>query len=74
MVEITPLTFPNGEPTEDDIERTLIMDDGRVIVSNSVKPDPQRVEAQENFKNDPLRLDGNTLRERSRLKWIQPWD
>lgn len=73
LVKITPVTFPNGEPTEEDIERTLLTPDGEMIVSDAVRPDPHRVEAQEKFQKDPLRLDGNTLRDNSRAKWNTGW-
>ncbi|KAK3927558.1 39S ribosomal protein L30, mitochondrial [Frankliniella fusca] len=73
VVKITPITFPNGEPTEDDIDRTLLTPDGQMIVSDAVRPDPKRVQAQEEFLNHPLRLDGKTLSEQSRHKWVTGW-
>lgn len=73
LVKITPVTFPNGEPTEEDIERTFLTPEGQMIVGDNVRPDPQRVQAQEKFKEDPLRLDGNTLKENSRHKWNTGW-
>ncbi|KAE8744762.1 hypothetical protein FOCC_FOCC008578 [Frankliniella occidentalis] len=73
LVKITPISFPNGEPTEEDIERTLLTGDGQMIVSDAVKPDPKRVKGQEDFLKDPLRLDGRTLGDNSRQKWVQGW-
>lgn len=73
LVKVTPVTFPNGEPTEGDLDKTIITSNGEMIVSDAVQPDPRRVEAQEHFQKDPLRLDGNTLREQSRAKWVSGW-
>ena len=73
LVKVTPITFPNGEPTEEDLDRTILTANGDMIVSDRVRADPQRVEAQEKFQQDPLRLDGNTLREQSRGKWVSGW-
>ncbi|XP_034246537.1 39S ribosomal protein L30, mitochondrial [Thrips palmi] len=73
LVKVTPITFPNGEPTEEDIERTVLTPQGEMIVGDAVRPDPQRVEAQEKFLKDPLRLDGKTKRERFRDRWNSGW-
>ncbi|XP_044731082.1 39S ribosomal protein L30, mitochondrial [Chrysoperla carnea] len=73
LVEIKPITFPNGEPTENDINCSYLKENGELIISKSLEVSKERLEATEKFKNDPVKLDGNTLRVQSRKKWLSGW-
>lgn len=73
LVEIKPITFPNGEPTENDINCSYLKENGELIISKSIEVTKERLEATEKFKNDPVKLDGNTLRVQSRKKWLSGW-
>lgn len=74
LIKITPVTFPNGEPTENDIGSTFLKENGEFMVVKQLKPTSDVLESTEAFKNNPKKLDGNTLRRNSRLKWLNGWD
>lgn len=74
LIKITPITFPNGEPGEEDIGHTFLKENGEMIVRKELKPAHDVLEATENFEKNSAKLDGNTLRRQSRLKWLQGWD
>ncbi|XP_066994270.1 large ribosomal subunit protein uL30m [Anabrus simplex] len=73
LVKITPITFPYGPPTEEDIGSTYLKENGELIVARKVKLDGSRLKASEEFENDQTKLDGETLRKDSRLKWLRAW-
>ncbi|VVD02567.1 39S ribosomal protein L30, mitochondrial [Leptidea sinapis] len=70
LIKITPITFPYGEPTENDIKHTVLKENGECIVIKELKPDVKRVEALESFEKDPKRMDSTTIVRDSRLKWV----
>lgn len=74
LVKITPITFPNGEPTENDIDYTFLRENGEMVVIKELKPSKEVLEATEKFQGDPKKLNVNTLRRHSRLKWLSGWD
>ncbi|XP_044763668.1 39S ribosomal protein L30, mitochondrial [Coccinella septempunctata] len=69
LIEIKPVTFPNGFPT--DVNGTYLKENGELIVSHNVSEDKQLL--SQKFKEDVKRLDGNTLRRNSRSKWLSGW-
>ncbi|XP_055700472.1 39S ribosomal protein L30, mitochondrial [Phlebotomus papatasi] len=73
LVKITPITFPYGEPTEEDINYTFLKETGECIVAKEIKVDDSRLQATEKFVKDQKRLDMDTLKRDSRLKWLNPW-
>ncbi|XP_072382140.1 uncharacterized protein mRpL30 [Diabrotica undecimpunctata] len=72
MINITPITFPNGFPNITDV--TYLQENGElnIIKNNAVHKD--QLGASENFRNNRYRLDGDTLRRHSRRKWLSGWD
>lgn len=42
-------------------------------MTKKLEIDPKRVEATETFEAKPSRLDGETLKRDSRMKWLNPW-
>ncbi|CRK91433.1 CLUMA_CG005105, isoform A [Clunio marinus] len=73
LIKITPIRFPYGEPTEEDLKYTQIKENGDCIVIKNIDTLNKRVEATEKFKKDVKRLDDTTLKKDSRMKWLNPW-
>lgn len=73
LIKVTPITFPHGEPTENDIKHTILKSNGECIVTKEIGPIEERVKALELFENSPKRLDTDLIRRDSRLKWQNPW-
>lgn len=71
LVSVEPITFPYGEPTEEDINHTKLKECGECIVHKKIGVDVKRVEATDSFINDPVRLDKDTLIKDARLKWAR---
>ncbi|XP_045508878.1 39S ribosomal protein L30, mitochondrial [Colias croceus] len=69
LIKITPITFPYGEPTEEDIEHTVLKENGECIVTKTLKPDESKVKALEQFEKNPKKMDSTTIKRDSRLKW-----
>ncbi|XP_056639166.1 39S ribosomal protein L30, mitochondrial [Diorhabda carinulata] len=73
MIKITPITFPDGFPKEDDI--TYLQENGELKIIKKVNSvHENKLEISDNFRSDVKRLDGDTLRRQSRLKWLSGWD
>lgn len=70
LIEITPITFPNGFP--DGKSATLLKENGELIVKHINIPE-ERIEALDKFQKEVKRMDGDTLRRQSRLKWLSGW-
>uniref|UniRef100_A0A1I8NBC1 Large ribosomal subunit protein uL30m n=1 Tax=Musca domestica TaxID=7370 RepID=A0A1I8NBC1_MUSDO len=73
LIKVTPITFPHGEPTENDIKHTVLKENGECIVTKEIGPIEDRIQALESFESDPKRLDTDLLKRDARLKWQNPW-
>lgn len=73
LIKVTPVTFPYGEPSANDIDYTRLNENGECLVVKELKLDPEVTKATEAFERNPKRLDGDTLKRDSRLKWVNPW-
>ncbi|XP_063709659.1 large ribosomal subunit protein uL30m [Culicoides brevitarsis] len=73
LIHITPITFPHGEPTAEDINYTFLKENGECIVAKKLEVPAERIEAAEKFENDPKRLDKETVQRDLRLKWLSGW-
>ncbi|XP_053657929.1 39S ribosomal protein L30, mitochondrial [Anopheles marshallii] len=76
LVEILPITYKYGEPTQDDIERTFLKEDGECVVIRkleAIEVANSKITAAEQIRNAKERMDGETLRKDSRLKWLNAW-
>lgn len=71
LVSVEPITFPYGEPKKEDLNHTNLKENGECIVHKKIGVDESRIEAVEQFKNDPVRLDQNTLKRDALLKWVR---
>lgn len=74
LVDVKPIVFPYGAPTENDINHTFLKESGECIVTKEIKIDEKRLVAREEFDNKPERLDGPTLKNNSRLKWLSGFE
>lgn len=70
---MTPITFPYGEPTKDDINYTVMKENGQCLVIKKLEPNPEQVKALEQFESDRKNMDNDTLKRDSRLKWESPF-
>lgn len=71
LVSVEPITFPYGEPNEEDIKHTKLKECGECVVNKKIAVKNENVEATENFHNDPARLDRHTLARDALLKWVR---
>lgn len=71
LVTVEPISFPYGEPTEEDIAHTKLKEDGKCIVHKKIGVDDKRLEVTEKVLNDPIRLDRKTLEREAMLKWVR---
>lgn len=72
LIKVDPITFPYGEPTKDDLNNTYLTPTGECLVTKDISIDQKRIEAADEFKNDPKRLDRITLATESLQKWVNP--
>lgn len=73
LIKITPINFPFGEPSANDINYTQLRPNGECVVIKELQVDEQRIEDSKAFKENPKRLDGVTLTRDTRLRWVNPW-
>lgn len=71
LISVEPITFPYGEPTNDDIKHTKLNENGECIVHKKIGVDEKCVEAVEKFIKDPVKLDKDTLKRNALLKWVR---
>ncbi|CAG9110173.1 hypothetical protein JYU34_010897 [Plutella xylostella] len=72
LIKVTPITFPYGEPSKDDIKHTLLKENGECIVIKQLEPNPKAIEALDKFDSNPKKMDSTTIKLDSRLKWVNP--
>lgn len=71
LISVEPITFPYGEPTEEDIKHTRLNENGECVVHKKIEVDERSIEEVEKFINDPVKLDKNTLKREALLKWVR---
>lgn len=71
LISVEAIVFPYGEPTLDDVKHTRLFENGECIVHKRIGVDPERIESTEQFINDPVRLDKETLKRDARIKWVK---
>lgn len=69
LVKITPIVFPYGEPTAEDIKYTVLKENGQCLVTKKLEPKQDQIEALEKFDSDARRMDSDTIKRDSRYKW-----
>lgn len=73
LISVEAVTFPYGEPTEDDMKYTHLNPDGECIVQKKLEVPTEVLEATKTFMKDPVKLDKHTLKEDARLKWVRDY-
>lgn len=73
LVSVEPITFPYGEPTEDDVKHTKLKENGECIVHKKIGVDERCVEEAENFNKDPKKLDQDTLKREALMRWVRSY-
>lgn len=73
LIHITPITFPHGEPTEEDLNYTFLKENGECVVKKKIQVSQERLEATEKHEKDPTRLDRQTLKRELRMRWLSCW-
>lgn len=71
LVSVEPITFPHGEPTEEDIVHTKLKENGECVVHKKIGVDDKRLEETDKVLSDPTRLDRRTLEREAMLKWVR---
>lgn len=71
LVSVEPITFPFGEPTEDDVAHTKLKENGECVVHKKIGVDDSRIEATKQILSNPDRLDRRTLEREARLRWVR---
>ncbi|KAJ8734221.1 hypothetical protein PYW07_014772 [Mythimna separata] len=69
LIKVTPIQFPYGEPTKDDINYTILKENGQCVVTKKLEPKQEQIEALEQFENNKKKMDSDTLKRDSRYKW-----
>ncbi|CAK1599494.1 unnamed protein product [Parnassius mnemosyne] len=69
LIKVTPITFPYGEPTEADINYTVLKENGQCVVTKTLEPQASQIEALEKFETDKSKMDSTTIKNDSRYKW-----
>lgn len=71
LVEIVPITFPDGFPNDN--RGTYLKENGELVVKKELIPCENSLQKTEIYRNNPKRLDGATLKRDSDLKWQKGW-
>lgn len=74
LIKITPITFPDGEPNENDYAYSYLNEFGEFRIHNSLKADPERLKAAENLMADSAALDPQTVKDLCRQRWVTSFD
>lgn len=69
LIKIIPITFPYGEPTEDDINHTILKENGQCLVTKTLAPAPEQIAALEKFDSDDKKMDSTTIKRDTRHRW-----
>lgn len=73
LLKIVPITFPDGFPKNDDV--TCLKENGELRIVKKVSSEQEtKLRISEEFKKDLKRIDGDTLRRQSRIKWLSGWN
>lgn len=70
LIKITPITLPEELPDENNLSAGYLKENGEFVVSKKLAPDSKRIEETNNYIFSPLKLDGETLRKKLRLNWL----
>lgn len=69
LIEINPVTFPNGEPTAKDIGKINLSPSGKCTIDDKKFVDPRLL--YESDKNNWNLLDEQIIRRRLKQRWLR---
>lgn len=69
LIKVTPIVFPFGEPTFEDINHTVLKENGQCLVTKTLVPSENQIMALEEFHNDKRKMDSTTIKNDTRHKW-----
>lgn len=72
LIKIQPITFPDGFPK--DTRGTYLKENGELTVLKDLSSSVEKMQLTDDYKSSKKRLDGDTLRRNSRLKWLTGWE
>ncbi|KAJ8680403.1 hypothetical protein QAD02_016190 [Eretmocerus hayati] len=72
LIKVTPIQMPDKLPDDINSISTYLHDSGKLMIFPKI--DEKRYKASEDFRNNPKRLDGDTLQEKLRLAWLNPME
>lgn len=70
LVEILPITFPDGVPTEEDIPNCHLHENGELRISKDLAPNTSKFEATETFQKKVDLIEKKTIEKYTRKKWL----
>ena len=74
LIEVKPINFIHGQPTIEDIEYTFLKENGDLVVAKKIQPEiKERFKALEEFEKQETKIDSETLKRDSRMKWLGAW-
>ncbi|XP_073967406.1 mitochondrial ribosomal protein L30 [Choristoneura fumiferana] len=73
LIKITPITFPYGEPTAEDIKYTILKENGQCLVTKTLAPKEEQIEALEQYDSNQKKMNSTTIKRDSRHKWMEPY-
>nr|CAG4651379.1 EOG090X0EYV [Simocephalus serrulatus]SVE94540.1 EOG090X0EYV [Simocephalus serrulatus] len=74
LVQITPVTLPQGLPEDGDVSGARLQDNGELRFIPKLKSDTKMAESQPKPLESPDFMDGQTLKKHLRIKWLKPWN
>lgn len=69
LIKITPIEFPYGEPTADDINYTILKENGQCLVTKKLEPEFGQIQALEEFDSDRKKMNSTTIKRDTRHRW-----
>jgi len=71
LVRITPITFPQGIPSDGDVRGAKLKENGELVFVPKLE-EPTLSDVESDIKEP--RIDGETMQKYLRAKWMKPWD
>lgn len=71
LIEIKPVTFPDGFPQN--AEGTYLKENGQLVIRKELQPLKEKLLASEHFENNPVKMNGDTIRRYLRKRWLNGW-
>ncbi|XP_046403608.1 39S ribosomal protein L30, mitochondrial [Ischnura elegans] len=71
LIRITPVVFPNGPPSREDIGGTFLKENGELVVSKRLKIPQECLESK--AEKEKLKMDKETIKKQCRLRWLNAW-